>query len=150
MRLAFWLLVLSAAKSGVVSAEPMGRWYSGFGQGITEYGIKNDSAGSDYFYIAWAPDGATIDFTVGGKNPQPQSTVIVDRGADDFELPTDDHGRFTTGSHVASDNFRALWQSLRSGSLVRIRLSTGETTVFTLKRAAKILPAKRCKTAFEL
>lgn len=67
-----WLGVcaLLAWTVGPATAEPIGRWFSGFGQGTVEYGIKNDSAGSDYFYIACTPEGAQIRVTVGEKTPR--------------------------------------------------------------------------------
>lgn len=132
------------------SAEPTGRWFSGYGQGTMEYGIKNDSAGSDYFYIACPEDGATINFTVGGKNPEPHSVVIVVIGADEYELFTGKTGEFRTTSHVGYDNFRSLWTSMRKGQTMRVRLSTGESTAFTLRGAAAALPREHCKTSFEL
>lgn len=132
------------------SAEPMGKWFSGWGQGVSEYGIKNDSAGSDYFYIACPDDdGAVIHITVGGKNPEPLSTVIVTIGSDEYELYINDSRKFDTSSHVASDNFTALWAALRSGEVMRVRLSTGETTAFTLKGTSKALPQSPCVTSFE-
>ncbi len=114
-----------------------------------EYGLKNDSAGSDYFYIACFEDGATISLTVGGKNPQPTSKVLVVIGADEYELYTDKAGEFRTDSHVAYDTFRTLWASLRTGSVARVRLSSGQSTAFTLVGAAKVLPREQCKTGFE-
>lgn len=137
------------ACSGMASGEPIGRWFSGYGQGTMEYGLKNDSAGSDYFYIACPYDGATISFTVGGKNPRPLSTVIVVVGAEEYELTTDKWGQFRTTSHVSYDIFRSLWASMRSGSAMRVRLSSGQSTAFTLKGAAKVLPRDQCETGFE-
>lgn len=132
-----------------LSAEPTGRWYGAFGQGAFEYGIKNDSAGSDYFYIYCPQEGAKILITVGGKNPAADSIARVVIGGDEFELPIDSSGEFTTGTHVGNDNFHALWDAMRSGSVMRVRLSTGQSTAFTLKNTAKVLPKKARATAFE-
>lgn len=138
------------ALSSPAFAEPIGRWFSGYGQGTTEFGIKNDSAGSDYFYIACSDRGASISFTVGGINPSPRSTVIIVIGAEEYELGVGKSGEFKTSSHVAYDNFRSLWASLRACKAMRVRLSTEQSTVFSLTGAAKILPRTQCKTAFEL
>lgn len=135
--------------STTAGAEPIGRWFSGYGQGTMEYGLKNDSAGSDYFYIACPEDGATISFTVGGKNPRPNSKVFVVIGSDEYELYTDKAGEFRTDSHVDYDTFRTLWSSLRAGNAARVRLSSGQSTAFTLAGAAKVLPREQCKTGFE-
>lgn len=142
-----WILGLSAlAISTTVHAEPIGRWWSGFGQGTVEYGIKNDSAGSDEFYIACKPSGATINITVSGVDAPKNSHVIVTIGADEYELATDEWGEFRTNSTVADAVFGALWASIRKGSVMRVRLSTGQTTPFTLSGSAKILPKDFCMT----
>lgn len=143
-------LMLCIAAPSAASAEPMGRWFSGYGQGTTEYGIKNDSAGSDYLYIACSPEyGTSISFTIGGKNPRPRSTVIATIGSDEFELYTDGMGQFQTASRVSYDTFRTLWEAMRTGSAMRVRLSTGQSTAFTLKGAAKVLGRQHCQTDFE-
>lgn len=143
---ALGLVMLSAA----VSAANFGRWGSGFGQGVLEYGIQNDSAGSDRIYIACSDDwGTSISFTVGGKNPPARSDVFVAAGRDQLELMTDENGSFRTGSHVASDTFRYLWTMMRRENVLHVRLSSGESTSFTLNGAAKVLPRDPCKTDFE-
>lgn len=141
------ILLASAHPAG---AEPIGRWFSGYGQGTLEYGIKNDSAGSDYFYIACSPDfGTSIRITVGAQDAKPGSTTIVVIGGDEFELWTDKDGVFRTDSHVAYDTFRSLWDAMRRGTVMRVRLSSGQSTVFTLRGAAIELPRAHCETDFE-
>jgi hypothetical protein len=78
----------------------VGRWWSGFGQGTVEYGIKNDSAGSDKIYIACADKHTYISFTVGGVNPREGSDILMTIGADEFVVMAGEHGYFQTGSHV--------------------------------------------------
>lgn len=147
------LLLASATVATLIAtpaaAEPIGRWWAGFGQGNFEYGIHNDSAGGDTVYIACGEAPATIEFTVGGVQPRPGSSILVIIGADEFELPAGEQGRFETGSHVASDTFHALWDAMRRGQVMRVRLATGQSTAFTLKGAAKVLPAVSCLTDFE-
>lgn len=143
----FWMLGLgSLAISTAAHAEPIGRWWSGFGQGTVEYGIKNDSAGSDEFYIACKPSGATINITVGGVDAPKNSHVIVTIAADEYELATDEWGDFRTNSTLGDAIFGALWTSIRKGSVMRVRLPSGESTPFTLAGAAKILPREYCTT----
>ena len=144
------LLTLSLAIGfpSLAFAEPIGRWWSGYGQGTLEYGIKNDSAGNDTVYIACAYDHTTINFDVGGKDPRPRSLVVVVIGADEWELYVDNEGMIPTSSHVAADNFISLWKGMRNGSSMRVRLSTGESTVFSLSGSSKALPKEPCKTDF--
>ena len=144
------LVVLVVATSATVAwAEPIGRWWAGYGQGNLEYGIHNDSAGIDSVYIGCGEEQTYVSFTVGGVEPKHGSAILVTIGADEFELPIGKWGSFETGSHVASDNFHALWDAIRTGEFMRVRLATGQSTVFTLKGAAKALPKEACKTDFE-
>ncbi len=141
--------VAALAIAGTADAEPIGRWWAGFGQGNFEYAIKNDSAGSDEFYIGCGELPTTIRFRIGGVEPIEGQSVLINIGADEFDLRLGRQGRFETKSHVESDNFHALWDVIRSGKIMRVRLSTGQSTVFTLKGAAKALPKEACSTDFE-
>lgn len=144
------LLGLGLAAAPVAAyAEPIGRWFSGFGQGTVEYGIRNDSAGSDYLYIACAPDRTYISLTVGGAQPRSGDRITITIDADEFEIMAGEHGYFQTGSHVESDTFRAVWESMRAGSNMRVRLSTGQSTNFTLSGSARTLGPQPCETDFE-
>jgi hypothetical protein len=148
-KLALASLAVAVSVGGIAKAEPIGRWWAGYGQGTFEYGIHNDSADSDTIYIACGEEQTYISFRVGGVEPREGSIVIVTIGPDEFELSVNQWGNFPTGSHVDSENFRALWDAARSGQFMRVRLATGQSTVFTLKGAAKTLPKKACKTDFE-
>jgi hypothetical protein len=129
-------------------AEPIGRWWHGYGQGTNEYGIKNDSAGSDTVYIACSADSTTVRFSVGGVDPQPQSNVVVVIGGEEWELDMDTEGLFPTDNHVAADNFISLWKAMRRRSAMRVRLESGQSTVFTLRGAARVLGSEPCETDF--
>lgn len=141
---------LLAFTGTTAQAEPVGQWFSGYGQGITEYAIENDSAKSDYFYIACADAGdATIMFTVSKKEPQPGSSVVVTIADKDYELPVGEDKLFHTDSRSDSDTFGALWDAIRASSgSMEVRLATGETASFTLQGAAKEMPGEHCTTAY--
>lgn len=146
------MMAVAAAASlfgGGALAEPTGVWWAGFGQGNFEYAIKNDSAGSDEFYVSCGEVPTTIRVRVGGVDPQAGQTSVVTIGAAEYELFTGPGGEFETKSHVGSDTFHALWDAIRGGQVMRVRLATGQSTVFTLKGAAKALPKESCPTDFE-
>jgi hypothetical protein len=143
------LIAAILASAGAAHAEPIGRWWAGFGQGNFEYAIKNDSAGSDQFYIGCGEVPTTISMTIGGVEPKAGQTAVITIGADEFELPLGRDGYFETKSHVASDTFHAVWDAIRAGHAMRVRLSSGQSTAFTLKGAAKALPKDACPTDFE-
>jgi len=130
------------------SAEPTGRWWAGFGQGAFEYGIKNDSAGSDSIYMFCAQDHTYISFSIGGIAPTPGQTVIVTIGSDKFELFVSNLGYFETRSRAGNATYGILWAAIRAGANMRVRLPTGQSTNFTLKGAAKVLPRAPCQTDF--
>lgn len=137
--------------AGAAKAEPIGRWWSGFGQGTPEYAIKNDSADPDYFYIACPiGEGARIYVTVGGVDPKPRSKVIVTIGGDEIELAVNSQGHIETTSHFEADTFYALWPLIRSGTEMRVRLQSGQSTRFTLKGSSAALPKEPCDTGFAL
>lgn len=141
--------VALASSPAPAHAEPTGRWWAGYGHGDFEYGIRNDSAGSDTIYIGCGEGLTYISFIVGGVQPKEGATIVATIGADEFELRADSAGNVPTASHVDSDNFHALWKAIRAGKFMRVRLNTGQSTSFTLKGAAKALPAQACETDFE-
>lgn len=143
---AFFLWAASTLPS---SAEPIGRWWIGFGQGNTEYGVHNDSSEADTIYIACGQVPTTISFRVGGVEPAEGEVIVVTIDDEEFELLIGTDGQFKTASHVASDTFNLLWDYIRSGDYMRVRLGTGESTVFTLAGTSSTLPKKGCSTDFE-
>ena len=148
MRQFFFMAAALTLTASIANAEPIGRWWAGFGQGNFEYGIHNDSAGSDTVYISCGEVPTTIEFTIGGVNPKQGSDILVTIGADEFVLSAGKDGYFDTKSHVASDNFHALWDAMRAGQFMRVRLASGQSTAFMLKGAAKVLPKQACTTDF--
>lgn len=148
MRLALLCAAAVALAPAQVRSEPVGRWWSGWGQGTTEYGIKNDSAGSDAIYIACAHDTTYVSFTVAGKNPSPGSRVIVTIEPDEYEFLATRDGYLGTLNHVEADTFYALWSSLRRGTAARVRLASGESTIFSLKGSSKVLDKEACTPDF--
>ncbi|MCP5385442.1 MAG: hypothetical protein H6916_01315 [Novosphingobium sp.] len=137
------------ANAEPASAEPVGRWTSSWGQGTSEYEIKNDSAGSDNFFISCPSGaGAQVYITVGGVSPAPGDKVLVTAGGDEVELYASPEGHIATESHVDHDSFIALWGLLRSRSAMRVRLLGGQSTSFSLQGAAKVLPSEPCETGY--
>jgi hypothetical protein len=132
-----------------VQAEPVGKWWSGWGMGVSEYGYKGDFDGNNSIYIACSPDiGTSVSFSINGKGPRPNSNVIVVIDDEQLELFADKNGSIPTASHVADANFRALWGMIRSGRTMKVKLSTGEVTTFPLNGSSKALNAAPCETDF--
>ncbi|WP_438725634.1 hypothetical protein ACR9YC_06800 [Parasphingorhabdus sp. DH2-15] len=117
--------------------------------GVSEYGYRSDSAGSDTIYISCSEDqGTNIRFTIGGRDPEPVSEITIVIDGEELRLFTNSDGNVPTASHVAASNFWSLWKMMRSGQTMRVKLSTGESTIFPLNGSAKVLPREHCKTDF--
>jgi hypothetical protein len=141
------IALLLMALPATVSAAPSGRWAHS-AHATEEYGIRNDSENRNGIRIVCAPDTTAIYFSVDGRDPGPNSRVWVTIGRKKFDVPVDEHGVLTTGNSVRSSYFYSLWEAIRAGSRMTVRLSTGETTSFTLKDSAKVLPREACTTDF--
>lgn len=141
-------VLLATMMPALALAEPVGEWWTGYGQGTFEYGVQNDSAGSDAIYITCNDDRTVATMSVGGNSIPSETSVLVTIGAHEFELSSDDEGNVATASRSDSDNFEAFWHAMRAGQSMRVRLATGQSTAFTLKGAAKALPKQPCLTDF--
>ncbi len=53
-----------------------------------------------------------------------------------------------TDSHVAADNFLAIWKSLRGGKLLRVAFSHGRKIAIPLSGSAKVLGREACVPSF--
>lgn len=143
------LFALCLATPTTLAAEPIGRWWSGWGMGVSEYGYKADSGGNDSIYIACSPDsGTSVSFTITGESPDPESEVTVVIDGEEIRLFADKDGQIPTDSRAADGNFRYLWEMIRKGRTMRVRLSTGESTRFPLIGSTKALGAEPCETDF--
>jgi hypothetical protein len=99
-------------------AEPINRWWKGFGQGLTEYGYTNGPKGSE---IRLSCNEATLSFFVliSNKAPAANTSVvfIIDNDQDNkVELPVDDQGYILTDNHLGADNFLFLLKEISNGS----------------------------------
>lgn len=132
-----------ALSSGVALAEPIGRWFSSSEQGSLVYGFTKSGAGLDAIYIVCGPGEARLRVTVGSAQPKPRDLVkfIVDRNEWDM-FTNDDREVVASGSDAG--NFIGLWNAMRRGQAVRVRLASGGTATFALRGAAKVLPRQPC------
>lgn len=142
---------------GNANAEPTARWWSGFGQGVSEYGY-NDGNGSS-IYIAcdssfpeYRKFGATIRVAIEAIDPAPGSEVTFFIGKDSFRFIYDSKERMiTTASHVDAGNFTALIDALKRGQTVSFaiedRIGNRHLKTFPLRGSSKAL-ADVCSADF--
>jgi|SRR5215217_489568 len=155
------LVVLTAVLAlcaTTANAEPKGRWWSGWGQGVTEYGF-NDGMGSE-IYIACTDsptpndkNATSIRVSVKGVDPAPGSEVVFIVGQDSFSFVYDRKDNLiATASHVDASNFYALWEAIIGGSSLNLmitdRIGNKHMKTFPLKGSAKALGSEACKTDF--
>ncbi len=143
-----WMLGLALlAYAGPATAEPVGRWWSGWGMGVTEYGFKRDDRNN--IYIACDPYGQTsVSVTINGRSPRPRSIVQFKVNGQTLSWMASRDGTLPTGSHVDSSNYYALIEEARNGSGVMIIQFDALRTSFPLKGSARALPANPCPSDF--
>lgn len=145
-KLILTLALVTMASSA--NAVPVGRWWEGFGQGNLEYGYYKDAARRNGILISCSDSSTNIDFTIAGQSPPAASIVNVTITGQNFQIPTDQSGMGETGSHVASDNFEAMWRAMRAGARMFVRFSDGRQLVLPLTGAARVMPRQPCVTDF--
>jgi hypothetical protein len=128
-------------------AEPVGRWWSGWGMGVTEYGFKKDDA--NYIHISCDPHRKTyVAVSISGRNPRAGSAVVFLVNGQTLRWLADRQGYLPTESHVDSSNYYSLLEEVRRGSGA-LRISyDGRTTTFPLKGSARELPSDPCPSDF--
>ncbi|MEO9384238.1 hypothetical protein [Chromobacterium phragmitis] len=139
--------LILAALAALISQQALafgetGRWSSGWGQGISEYMVKD--AKGNQLYIACNNDGetpATMTLTVGrkqyGYGSQQDFVLILDGKAP--LSPSD------AGSRAGGDNFRLAWDGLRKAKTLVAKTADGKTLSLPLTGAAKALPSSKSK-----
>jgi len=126
--------------SGALAFGEVGRWSSGWGQGVSEYTVVD--AKQNQLYIACGDEPARMQLTVNGRQygygaAQGFSLVIDGR---DMGEP------YETESRVGSDIFKATWAALRKGKTLVAKLPNGQKIPLPLTGAAKVLPSSQSKT----
>ena len=146
-RLLLFGLVFAGTLAAEVRAEPTGRWWSGWGMGVTEYGFTKDD--KNYILISCDPHGKTnISLSIGGKSPRPRSTVVMKVNGQALTWLADSRGNLPTDSHVESSKYYSLLEEIRLGSGKIGIFFNGLKTAYPLTGSAKALPRTPCPSDF--
>ncbi|MEN6079640.1 hypothetical protein [Chromobacterium piscinae] len=140
--------LLLAALAALISQQVLafgetGRWSSGWGQGVSEYMVKD--AKGNQLYIACNNDGQTpaiMTLTVGSKEygyGSNQDFVLIIDGKAPL-APSD------AGSDAGGDNFRLAWDGIRKAKTLVAKTVDGKVIPLPLIGAAKTLPSSKSKT----
>ena len=153
-----WAAVATLVSFGPALAEPTARWWSGWGQGVAEYGYNDGNGSSIYIacdenYPESTKRGVTITVSVDAVNAAPNSEVTFIVDMDSFSFRTErDESIITTNSHVAADNFTALWQAMRGGRkvsyVIKDRIGNSHLKTFGLAGSSKALSKEGCVADF--
>ena len=125
--------------SQVLAFGEVGRWSSGWGQGVTEYVVVD--AKQNQLYIACGDEPAHMTLTVAGREYGYGTNQ-------DFSLVIDGkevEGMSDADSRVGSDNFRYAWDRIRKAKSLAAKLPNGKLVPLPLTGAAKVLPASNSK-----
>lgn len=126
----------------------VGRWSSGWGQGVSEYTVVD--AKQNTLYIACSDmDTAHMTLTIGKK----QYGYQEDKG---FSLIIDGKqvdAPYDTSSRVGSGNFNYAWDAMRKAKTLQAKTDDGLVISLPLVGVAKTLPPRSakdfpCKTDF--
>lgn len=136
------ITIASAAR-----AEPVGRWWSGWAMGTSEYGF-NDGAGNKVLISCSDDTGTSIAVYFGGKSPRPGDRVVFSVDGDKVDFVIDRLGQVATTSRVDSSNFQYLWGKMRKGGRLQVSAG-GRSASYPLAGSARVLEAQACTTDFD-
>jgi len=137
-------LLMAATAS---QAEPLGRWWSGWAMGTSEYGYT-DGAGNRVLISCSDDTGTSISVYFSGRPSRPGDDVTFSVDGDRIEFVGDDLGQVTTASRVDSENFKYLWAKMRQGTRLQV-FAAGRSASYPLTGSAKALEARPCTTDFD-
>ena len=128
-------------------AEPLGRWWSGWAMGASEYGYT-DSAGNKVLISCSDDTGTSISVYFSGRPSRPRDNIVFSVDGDRVEFVGDGLGQVTTASRVDSENFQYLWAKMRQGTRLQV-FAAGRSASYPLTGSAKALEARPCTTDFD-
>jgi hypothetical protein len=110
-------------------------WQSDWGMGITTAWVDLEPGNrlSVTCTGAYGRPIASVEFTLGGRLPPPNSlvTVLVDQD-NALEVPVDDESRLGADSRLEAAWFDAVLASLKSGNAAFVRFADGKSATFSL------------------
>ncbi|MDX3806160.1 MAG: hypothetical protein QHC89_07085 [Bosea sp. (in: a-proteobacteria)] len=120
------------------SAQQVGGWRKGWGQGVTELSVKNGS-GNELLISCndFSPEGSIL-IQIHGDGPRPGTFEKIILDAEEFTGP------FNTECRSCNANFVAVLQKLPRAKSMLVQFSDGRSSSFSLKGAAKAIQSSSC------
>ena len=128
--------------SAPAAAEPIDRWWSGWGMGVSEYGWSG-SDGSTIYITCGSERELGLRVAIRGVDPQSKTDVIFNLNGQEIRFWTTADGDIEMNSHVSMSNLFFLFDELRKGTSVFLRFD-GLAKEFPLAGSAKGLGPTLC------
>lgn len=149
-------LLVPTAASLAQSFQPdfqFDQWFADHPPGFHVYQVVRENGDRFEFSCDVAfteKGGATAIVVVQGLEPAPNSDVEVTiDGTRTFKLMFDRNRIVRTDCEECAFAYTRLWQAVRLGNRMSVRLANGQTGEFPLKGTAAVIPATPCKPDFE-
>ena len=143
---AFGLLSLLLTAT-ISKAEPVGRWWSGWAMGTSEYGYS-DGSGNKVLISCSDGSGTSVAAFFSGRSVRPGDKIVFSVDGERVEFLADNLGQVATASRVDSSNFQYLWAKMRRGSRLQV-FSAGQSASYPLTGSAKALEAQPCTADYD-
>ena len=145
IRILFFGIILgcSLLLQGPASAEPVNRWWSGWGMGVSEYGWSG-SDGSKIYITCENNTELGLVVAIRGIDPKPKSEVLFLLNGQNIIFSTMPNGDIEMKSRVSTNNLYFLYDELRTGSKMTLSFN-GLSKTFSLAGSSKGLGSGLCK-----
>ncbi len=143
MKFAAWPAILMLVVAAPLAAEPVDRWWSGWGMGVSEYGWSG-SDGSTIYITCGSEGELGLHVAIRGVDPRPNTDVIFNLNGQEVRFWTKEDGEIEMQSRVSMNNLYFLFDELRKGTTMFLRFD-GLAKEFPLKGSAKGLGPRLCE-----
>lgn len=124
-------------------AEPIDRWWNGWGMGVSEYGWSG-SDDSNIYITCDSNNNLSLSVAIRGQDPRPGSDVVFKLKGQEVRFWTKENGDIEMESRVSANNLYFLFDELRTGSTMTLEFD-GLSKRFPLSGSAKGLGPRLCE-----
>ena len=136
------IATLVALQIAPASAEPVNRWWSGWGMGTSEYGWSGSDASKIYITCESRTE-VGLRVAIRGIDPKPKSEIVFALNGQTIRFWTKLDGEIETQSRALMNNVYFLFDELRTGSKMTLSFN-GLSKSFSLAGSSKGLGSEFC------
>jgi hypothetical protein len=137
-----FMVALVSLQTVPVSAEPVNRWWSGWGMGVSEYGWSG-SDGSTIYMTCENRTEVGLRVAIRDIDPKPKSEIVFALNGQKISFWTKPNGEIETQSRVSMNNVYFLFDELKNGSNMTLSFN-GLSKRFNLAGSSKGLGSEFC------